>query len=313
MASYLLRPLVDPILPWDTDENEVKRFNRILIVILVTTIIISFIIPFLEISKPDRVKATSIPPRLVKMVLEQKKVVKPPIPEVIKEPEVVKEEKPIEKEPEKEPEKKPDEPKPVEKKTAKEVAKKHIAVFDALADLRDPDDMKELKSNKSLSNDTGKAATVTRSLITKKATQGSGGIQVATASRSSGTGALAGQNTTNIKSEINDAVENTKVVSKSGLVKRSSENIQLAFDKYHSQIDSLYQRALRSDPNLQGTVNFNLVILASGIVSECRIISSQLNNPELEKRLISKIKKIEFGALNVETWNGPYLINFFPS
>jgi outer membrane biosynthesis protein TonB len=301
MASYLLRPIVNPILPWEKDEQETSRFNRILVAILFFTLILSAIIPFITIEKPDRSKPTSIPPRLVKMVLEQKKkeVVPPPPVEIPKEEE-------------KEPEKKPEEPKP-EKKTAKEVAKKHIAVFDALADLRDPDDMQDLKNNQSLSNDQGKAATVTRSLITKNATQGSGGIKVATASRSTGTGALAGQNSTNVKSEIGEAVANTKRVNKSGVSKRSSENIQLAFDKYKSQIDSLYQRALRKDPTLQGTVTFNLEILADGSVTKCSIAASQLNNPELEKRLIRRIKKINFGSLNVAVWKNSYTINFFPS
>jgi periplasmic protein TonB len=308
MASYLLRPIVNPILPWEKDEQETARFNRILIAILAFTLILSAVIPFLTVDKPDRTKPTSIPPRLVKMVLQQKKKEVVPPPPVV----IPKEEEPLEKPEKKELEKKKEEPKP-EKRNAKEVAKKHIAVFDALADLRDPDDMQSLKNNKSLSNDTGNAATVTRSLITKKATQGSGGIQVTTASRSSGTGTLVGQNTTNVKSEINDAVADTKRVNKSGVSKRSSENIQLAFDKYHSKLYSLYQRALRKDPNLQGSVKFRLTIQPSGKVTKCSIVSSQLNNPELEKRLISRIKKINFGAQNVAVWTDNYLINFSPS
>jgi len=308
MTSYLLRPVVTPILPWEKDEKETQRFYRVLIVLLVVSLLLSILIPFLEVPKPDRNQRTSIPPRLVKMVLEQKKVVKPPPP-----PEVPKEEEKKPEEIEKEPEKKPEEPKPVEKKSAKEVAKKHIAVFDALADLRDPDDMQDLAKNQSLSNDSGKAATVTRSLITKKATQGSGGIRVATASKSSGTGSLAGQNTTNVKSDIGDAVENSKRRTKSGSLKRSSENIQLAFEKYKPQIFALYHRALRKNPSLQGRVNFRLVIQPNGKVSSCTIESSELNDPELEKRLIARIKRINFGAMDVEVWNETYLINFFPS
>ena len=173
--------------------------------------------------------------------------------------------------------------------------------------------MQDLKQNQSLSNDTGQAAKVTRSLITKKATQGSGGIKVATASRSSGTGALAGQNTTNVKSEIGQAVENTKRKTKSGALKRSDENIQLAFEKHKQAIFRIYNRAVRKDPTLQGRVNFRLTILPDGSVSKCSIVSSELNNPELEKRLIARIKRIKFGAMDVATWNSTYLMNFFPS
>ncbi|MCW8880621.1 MAG: AgmX/PglI C-terminal domain-containing protein [Kangiellaceae bacterium] len=311
MASYLLRSIVDPILPWDTDEQENARYNKILIALIVLSLILSIIIPYIEIEKSDRNKRTTIPPRLVKMVLEQKKKeVKPPPP--IEQP---KEEEP-EPEPEKEEEKpKEEEPKPEpEKKTAKEVAKKHIAVFDALADLRDPDDMEDLRNNQSLSNDTGKAAEVTRSLITKKATQGSsGGIRVATASKSSGTGTLAGQNTTNVKSEIGSAVANLERKDRSGNTKRSSENIQLAFEKAKPRIFSIYNRALRKDPSLQGTVTFKLTIRPDGTVSKCTITKSDLNNPELEKRIVRQIKKIKFGAMDVATIEIDYPINFFPS
>jgi len=312
MATYLLRTVVNPILPWERDPEETGRFHRILITLLVVSILLSAIIPFLEVEKPDRNRATSIPPRLVKMVLEQKKVVKPPPP-----PEEVKEEEPEpekEEEKPKEEEKKPEEKPPEPKKTAKEVAKKHIAVFDALADLRDPDDMEDLKKNQSLSNDTGEAAQTTRALITKKgAASGSGGIRVATASQSVGTGSLAGQNTTNVESDIGDAIENTKRVTKTGTLKRSSENIALAFEKHKGAIFTLYQRALRKDPGLQGRVNFKLTILANGQVSKCSVESSELNNEALEKRLIARIKRINFGALDVAVWEGTYLINFFPN
>lgn len=311
MASYLLRPVINPVLPWEKDEQESARFKRIVIIFLAAALLLSAIIPFLEVEKPNR-KTTTIPPRLVKMVLEQKKEVKPPPPpEIPKEEEKPEEKKPEEKKPE---EKKPEEKKPEVKKTAKEVAKKHMAVFDALADLRDPDDMQELKNNQSLSNDTGQAAKITRSLITNKnATQGSGGIQVATASRSSGTGRLAGQNTTNVKSEIGSAIANTKRRTKSGTLKRSSENIQLIFEQHKPAIFTLYQRALRKNPGLQGRVVFRLTILPNGSVSKCTIDSSELNDPALEKRLISRIKRIKFGAKDVATWNDTYMINFFPN
>lgn len=318
MASYLLRPVINPILPWDVDETESSRFKRILLTLLAVSLIFSLIIPFLEVAKPDRFRKMSIPPRLVKMVLEQKKTVKPPpvvIPQEEKTPELEKEKV---KEPDKIPEKKIDKPKPEKVKTAKEKAKevatKHITVFDALADLRDPDDMQNLNNNQSLSNDSGEAATVTRALITKTATEkGSGGIQVATASRSSGTGRLAGQNTTKVKSHIGDAVKNTKRKTKSGGLKRSTENIQLAFEKHKSSIFALYHRALRKNPGLRGRVVFRLTILPNGTVSKCSVESSELNDAALLKRLVSRIKRIKFGATGDEVWNDTYLINFLPS
>ncbi len=294
----------DPILPWESNPEETQRFLRILGFCLAFAILVTSIVPFLTVTKDDRRKVTTIPPRLVKMVLEQKKIVEPPPPP----PEPEKEKEP-EKEPEKvkEPEKKP------EKKTAKEVAKKHIAVFDALADLRDMNDIDDLKNNQSLTNDTGKAAKVTRSLITKKATQGSGGIKVASASRSSGVGALRGQNYTKVTSGIGDAVANTKRTTKDGKQRRSDENIQLTFEKSKPAIFALYHRALRKNPSIQGRVVFRLTIAPNGKVTKCSVDSSEIDDPALLKRLVAKIKRINFGAQPVVTWSDTYLINFLPS
>ncbi len=298
----------DPVLPWEKNPEESSRFLKVLLSSIAVAILITSIVPFLTVEKPDRTKKTTIPPRLVKMVLEQKKIVEPPPPP----PEPEKKEEP-EKEPEKELEKVKDEPKPEEKVTAKEVAKKHIAVFDALADLRDLDDIDDLKDNQSLSNDTGKAPEVTRSLITKKnASQGSGGIKVASASRSSGVGTLKGQNATKVTSDIGDAVANTKRKTRDGSSKRSDENIQLMFEKNKPAIFALYHRALRKNPALQGRVVFRLTIDASGKVTKCSVDSSELEDPSLLKRLVAKIKRIKFGAQNVAVWNDTYLINFLP-
>jgi len=296
----------DPVLPWEKNPEEFSRFVKILVACLAFAILVTSIVPFLTVTTLDRTKRTTIPPRLVKMVLEQKKVVEPPPPP----PPEVKEEK----EPEKEPEKvKKEEEKPVEIKTAKEVAKKHIAVFDALADLRDMTDVDDLKNNQSLSNDTGKAAAVTRSLITKKATQGSGGIRVASASQSSGVGTLKGQNKTKVTSDIGSAVENTKRKTKDGSSKRSDENIQLVFEKSKPAIFALYHRALRKNPALQGRIVFRLSIDPSGKVTKCSVDSSEIDDAALLKRLVAKIKRINFGAQNVVVWNDTYLINFLPS
>ncbi|PHS20077.1 MAG: hypothetical protein COA86_01970 [Kangiella sp.] len=298
----------DPVLPWENNAEETNRFLKLIVSAIVISLLISSIVPFLTVAKLDRTKTTTIPPRLVKMILEQKKVVEPPPPPP---PEPIEEKKEEEK---KKPEEKKEEPKPVEVKTAKEVAKKHIAVFDALADLRDLADIEDLKTNQSLSNDTGQAAKVTRSIITNNnAKQGSGGIRVATASRSSGVGALKGQNVTKVTSNIGDAVANTKRKTRSGNQKRSEENIQLAFDKNKSAIFALYHRALRKNPSLQGQVVFRLTISASGRVTACSIDSSEIDDPKLLKRLISKIKRINFGAQSVVAWNDTYQINFLPS
>ncbi len=303
----------DPVLPWEYKKEESNRFLKILLICVAVATLITSIVPFLSVDKIDRSKRTTIPPRLVKMVLEKKKVIVPPPPP----PEVEKEKEPekeAEKKPEKEPEKIKEEPKPEKKETAKDIAKKHIAVFDALADLRELDDVEDLKNNQALSEDSGKVAVVnSRSLITKKVKQGSTGIRVVSASRSRGVGALRGQNQTKVTSDIGNAVANTKRKAKGGGLKRSDENIQLAFDKNKSRIDSIYRRELRKNPSLQGRVIFRLSIAANGSVTKCSVESSEIDDQRLLKKLVRQIKKINFGAKNVAVWNDTYLINFLPN
>jgi len=96
MSSYSMRSLLNPILPWEQDQEETSRFKKILLIFLGFSLIFSIIIPLIEIKKPER-KKTTIPPRLVKMILEKKKVIKPPPPPEPKQEEKKEEEKPKEK------------------------------------------------------------------------------------------------------------------------------------------------------------------------------------------------------------------------
>ena len=99
MANYPSMTF-DPVLPWEKNSEEASRFIKVLLSSIAVAILITSIVPFLTVEELDRNKQTTIPPRLVKMVLEQKKIVEPPPPP----PEPEKE-----KEPEKEPEKAPEE------------------------------------------------------------------------------------------------------------------------------------------------------------------------------------------------------------
>lgn len=306
MAAYLERTLLDPLLPWDIDPIERARFKRILLIGLVLSLVFSIAVPLLTVEKPSRLKVSAIPPRLVKMVLAQKKQVKP----LVKVEEKI-EEKFEEKKPEelKKPEQKPLPPK---KPSAREVAKKHMTVFDDLAELRRSDLKTDLAATGQSRSGQGQAVQTTRSLISSQVNQGSGGIQVAAASQSQGGGALKGQSLTQVSSDIEVAVAKASAPGKSGARQRSAENIQLTFDQHKPAIFSLYHKALRSNPGLQGNINFRLVISPSGVVEVCQIVSTELKDEALEKRLIAKIKRIDFGALDVASWDDTYLINFFP-
>lgn len=95
---------------------------------------------------------------------------------------------------------------------------------------------------------------------------------------------------------------------------RSQEEIQEILDRNKRAIYALYNRELRFDPTLRGKVVVGLTIAPSGAVTECRILSSELNAASLEQKLVLLIKRIDFGARpGVPSVSTRVPIEFFPA
>lgn len=93
---------------------------------------------------------------------------------------------------------------------------------------------------------------------------------------------------------------------------RTAESIQLVFDRNKAAFEALYQRALRQNPGLQGKVVFEITIQPSCRVSACRIHATELNNPELEAKLVSRVQLLDFGAEEVPAITRQYPMRFYP-
>ena len=129
-----------------------------------------------------------------------------------------------------------------------------------------------------------------------------------------GSGSLAGVQSTQVESQIADpAAEKETRRGADGKARRSTEDIQLVFDKYKGSIYSLYRRALRKNPALEGTVVLSMVIQPDGTVTKCEVVSSELNDADLERKIVLKVKRINFGAMDVGVWQDTYPISFIPS
>jgi len=98
-----------------------------------------------------------------------------------------------------------------------------------------------------------------------------------------------------------------------GQAARSIEEIKLIFDKNKSAIYALYNRALREDPTLQGKVILKLTIAPSGKVTGCEVVSSELRVPDLERKLVARVRLFDFGEKNVGVMVVTYPIDFLPS
>lgn len=313
---------LEPLLPWDVVPEDSQRAKKITVAVLLFCLILSVIISVLPKPEVKREQAESLPPRLAKLVMKQKAKPKPPPPKVEKKKEEKKEEKKKEekkKEEKPKEEKKKEKPKLTEQKQkAREVAKKHVAVFDSLSDLRDMSAMSTLTAKPLQKGQGSQAKTTERSLITSSATKSSGGIAVAKASSGGGGGGtLEGVTTTQVESSLAEVQEaeakKEAQIAKKGTARRATEDIQLVFDRYKGAIYSIYRRALRKNPGLEGTVVLHLVIEPTGEVSTCEVVSSELEDPALEAKIVARVKLINFGSDRVERWDDTYPISFIPS
>jgi len=295
-------------LPWEGDVESSARFRRILRVLLIIFLVLGILFPLLP--TPKRTAAeTEVPQRLARVMIEQKPKPPPPPPPVVKEqpkpPEV---------------EKKPIPIPPVDRKQlAHQKAQKSLdRVKDELADLREQMDMTPLTQTKNLSGAVGADSHAERSMITSKVGAGSGGITSANSSRGFGTGAgsLTGHDTTAVTSSIaRGGLDNrgpTRTGS-SGKAARSREEIELVFDHNKGAIYGLYNRALRERAELQGKLVLEFTIAPSGEVTMCRVVSSELNDPDLESRIVARVRLFHFDPKDVESVTTTKPIDFFPS
>ena len=290
-------------LPWTPNDAEERHFKRLMTVGILLWLII--VIGTQLLPGPERPLARQLPEEVVKLVLQP-----PPIPP-----------KPVE---EKKPEPKPVVPPkvvpPIDKTVqARKKAQKAInAIKDELADLRAALKPEELASAKPLNPKVDGPARAERSLITSNLTGGSGGINTAALSAGfgGGPGSLHGHATMQGVQSFADGIRKGSEARRSGSsgkASRSREEIETVFDRNKAAIYALYNRALRDNPQLQGKVVVQLTIAPTGEVTDCRVLSSELKNQELERKLIERIKLFRFEDRDVELITTTKPIDFFPA
>jgi periplasmic protein TonB len=291
-------------LPWEGDPDSARKFRRLLIFGLVVFVLGGIIIPFLKLPVPKETAAQAVPDRLARLMVEEKPKPPPPPPPP----------KPLE--PPK-PETKPI-PQPVDRTVeARKKAEKQLdRVRDELADLR-RDLAQDLPETRNLTGAVGAESKSERSLIASRAGSGSAGVQSANSSRGfgSGAGSLTGHTTTSVNSRVANIGADNKAsrTGSSGKAARSQEEIELEFDRNKGAIYALYSRALRERPELQGKMVLEFTISPSGDVTACRVVSSELNDPELERKIVARVKLIRFAARDVESMTTTKPIEFFPA
>jgi len=301
-------------LPWNQENGERKRLLRIVSVVCPIFFVIAIYVTWTDLPEQDREDLEKLPPQLAKVMLKKKEPPKPIVKKEEKKPEPPKPEpekvaekpKPVLKKEEKKPEpqvaKKPKpkiEPKPKEIELAREKAKNsgilamssQLSKLSALAENVKLDTPKTVTAKPIARKPSDKLANVA-SNHTKSA-----GVDAAQLTQETQEMTLSARAVTEVEAaeEVVAQVEAEEAAREAMIAQRTTEEVRRTMDSNKSAIHSIYNRALRKRPSLQGVVTPELVIEPNGIVSSCAVVESTLNEPKLESKICNRLRLVNFG------------------
>ena len=325
------------VLPWSSSERENKRFKIITIVVLFITLAFATVVKWQELPERARAEKEKVPAQLTRLMTSRKVEPPKPIPEpkpvapaVIPEPKIEKPKpvppKPAEpkKAPPKEVKKTPPKPIKVKVPTQAEITEQAKTKAKQSGLLAFQDDLASMRDDASLSNladtDTIKGAGASdqtqRKFVGKKVAGTSGGVDTSNLTTNIGSrGELAGRKNTEYVAP-NEGLASLAVkqivTEDTVLGSRDTESIRKVLDANKGAIYAIYRKALRSDPGLQGKLTVNLQIEPNGSVSKVKLVFSELDYPEVEKKLLNRMRLINFGEQQVTQTLLDYSFNFLP-
>lgn len=308
-------------LDWHPEGAHDTKFKLITGITLAVALIFAVIMSVIDVPKPDRETRAAVPERVANFILEKKekpkpKIVKPkpiPKPKIKPKPKVKKvakkkaEQKPLTK---------------TQKKARKKAADTGLlALGNELADLMDTSDVSEMVGGKvkTTSSSANKVAEHNKDLLVAGVSAGSGGVNSGEYSTVVGETQLSQQEITQVRQSLlaQNAQSGSKDASRKSKARsgniRAEEDITIVFDQNKSKLYSIYNRARRQNPNLKGKIVLSITIAPAGNVISVKIVSSQLGDSKLERRLLSRIKQFKFGAKKVKQVTVTYPIEFLPS
>ncbi len=307
MSSYPLAPHYRSFRLWDLDSEQEQRFRKLWIGLLVAGLVLAVLFSLIQLPERSTLAQQTIPPRLAKIVIERELPPPPPPPPP---PQV--EEAPQVEQPRPEPVVEPER----RQEQARRRAEAQLAnVRDELASIREALADAPAGDTRSLTTAVGSEARSERSLITSRAGTGSAGVVSTGTSRGFGGGAgtLEGHTTGTVESTVASTAATGNVSrGSSGKPGRSAEEIEQEFDRNKGAIFALYTRALRQQADLQGKVVLEFTIAPEGQVTACRVVSSELGDPELEGRICTRVRGFRFPARDVAQVTTTKPIEFFP-
>ncbi len=200
-----------------------------------------------------------------------------------------------------------------------------LALSNDLAAIRDKPVVSNALGNENLtgSGPSRKETVVQRAMITSgvAATKGASmGINTANLSKGASGGGLSERATTRVNAPPALAAVSESATKPANAAKASGQKasrtdaeIQWVFDKNKNALYSLYNRALRQDPTLQGKVVLKITIDPSGGVTSCEVVSSEMSAPELIQKIVARVLLFDFGSKDVAVTVTTFPIEFLPT
>jgi len=299
-------------LGWTPENSQDNYFNRLSVFVVFMAVVIGYVMSLINVPIEERKARTVVPERVAKFILqkEKPKIIKiKPKPKPKQLAKVIKRvkkktkiDKPLNK---------------VQKKARKKAESSGLlALSNELSDLMDTSAINAMVGKRVKRNSTAfQKATVNKSVLTKNASRGSGGVSkdkyITSVSKTVLTQAekVAFRQSLALNGELKGKSHKTR----RGNDVRSEEDVIFVMDKNKSKLHTIYRRARRSHPGLKGKIVLEITIAPSGKVLKVRIKSSELNDPKLESRLVARIKRFDFGSYAVQKVTVTFPIEFLPS
>ena len=199
-----------------------------------------------------------------------------------------------------------------------------LAFRDKFASLRQDTAAPRLGANARYSDSDEVGHASSGSMLTGNTPGSSGGINLASLSRSvggghggqgGGSGGMQGVPVGRASSPIAGIGGGERPLARNGPgPSRTDEEIQIVFDRYKASFYRLYNKELRIDPTLRGQMVLRLTIEPDGSVSMCVLQSTDMKAPELSAQVVSRVRTINFGAKEgVQALTIVYPIDFLPA
>jgi hypothetical protein len=304
------RPLT---MPWTWGGEDDRRFQKSLLGALAVFLLMLLILPLIHLPVTPPTEAL-VPEQVLHITMAQLPRPPPPPPS----PKLAVQKPVIKPTPVQAPQAPSEEP-PKVAEAKPEPAPAGLMVFkQRLAALTETQINPALGAQAHINNGDNSVGTPERAMLTKSAPGSSGGINLASVSRTFGPGggaergAIHGGSLTQASSGIGTSGGSNRPVSGGPGPGRTDEEIQIVFDRHKAQLYRLYNTELRRDPTLQGKMILRLTIEPDGSVSMCQLQASNMDAPDLATQVVGRVKTFGFGAKAVPAVTIVYPIDFLP-